>query len=717
MCRFEVAFVGAEVYRATLDAGDRPGNVGGEVIGGVVGRAVVEVFVVACVHRRAAFDQAQISVFGRRIGAGKDGGRFGRCHGVFLRQVGLRRSPVDLVVARTASDEVVLNEDVFFQIVDPKLVACAGVCGGISQKQAVAQGERAGLHAVRVLIGIYKSGQHAAAIAGGGVVVAGGVENGAAGTKPDAGTVRGAIFIKNTVFYQSTDRIKISAAALAIGGISGESTPGEGGGLIEVYAGTGTADDIAIERTIGDRACPIQVGTAAAAVCYLIAGEGTIGEGGFRGEKVRPATLVEGPVVHKSTLVEGGSRTFKIRPAARAVGGLIGGEDATGERGGRGKVRPGTLVFSPIVGEGTLGEGDGFGKVSTPAEIRITARVVGGIVAGEQAIYKHGARRSFACKKACATYLKFGDQSCPALATGDGEPIEGGVCAGKLHHLQAVVGAGIVVGGCIFIRSRAWEVAAEEVAGEDGLVGERAVGVAGAGVIGGVKSGFRAGKAAIDLHFGGDEETHYPLVTRGGGGVGGEGGGRVGAGFYPDLVADGGGAQGGGQRGGGCPTGAVATRGAGVDRIVFGGDPQDFGGAHGDGLRHIEGGQIVVCIATLGGGDGGRTFGKEPQNGVSVAVGADGCHAGCVTDVGNGQPGGCRGGQGNFGIRCAFGRQRKVDGLRAPGSTFIRPQIYRATPDTGIARRIGFDIVFRVVGGVVVYVAVIARICPCTVCY
>ena len=599
-----VAFVGAEVYHAALDAGGRAGNVGGEVIGGVVGGAVVEVGVVACVHCRAAFGQTEVGGFFGRIGAGKDDHRFGRCHGVFLRQVGLRWSPVDLVVARTASDEVVLYEDVFFQIVDPKLVACPGVCGGISKKQAVLQGERAGLHAVRVRIGIYKSGQHAAAIAGGGVVVAGGVEDGAAGTKPDAGTVRGAIFGKNTVFYQSTDRIKISTAALAIGGISGESTPGEGGGLIEVYAGTGTADDIAIERTIGDRACPIQVGTAAA-VCYLIAGEGTIGEGGSCGEKVRPATLVEGPVVHKSTLVEGGSRAGKIRPAARAVGGLIGGEDATGERGGRSKVRPGTLVFSPIVGEGTLGEGDGFGKVSTPAEIRITARVVGGIVAGEQAIYNHGARRSFACKKACPSYLKFGDQSCPALATGDGEPIEGGVCPGKLHYLQAVVGAGIVVGVCIFIRSRAGgQVIAEEVAGEDGGVGERAVGVAAAGVVGGVKSRFGAGKAAVDTDFCRDGETHFPLVFRGGGGVGGEGDGRVGAGFYPDLVADGGGAQGGGQRGGGAPGGAVAAGGA------VSGDPQDDGGAHGDGLHDGRGGQIVVCIATLGGGDGGRAFGE-----------------------------------------------------------------------------------------------------------
>ena len=107
-----------------------------------------------------------------------------------------------------------LNDHLLVQIVDPELVTCAGVCGGIAQKQAVAQGERAGLHAVRVLIGIYKSGQHAAAIAGGGVVVAGGVDDRAAGTKPDAGTVRGAIFGKNTVFYKSTDRIKISAAAV-----------------------------------------------------------------------------------------------------------------------------------------------------------------------------------------------------------------------------------------------------------------------------------------------------------------------------------------------------------------------------------------------------------------------------------------------------------------------------------------------------------------------
>ena len=92
LCRFVIAFVRAEVYRAVLDAGGRAGEVGGEVIGGVVGRAVVEVGVVACVHCRAAFRQAEVGGFFGRIGAGKDDHRFGRCHGVFLRQVG--RNPV-----------------------------------------------------------------------------------------------------------------------------------------------------------------------------------------------------------------------------------------------------------------------------------------------------------------------------------------------------------------------------------------------------------------------------------------------------------------------------------------------------------------------------------------------------------------------------------------------------------------------------------------------
>ena len=221
--------------------------------------------------------------------------------------------------------------------------------------------------------------------------------------------------------------------------------------------------------------------------------------------------------------------------------------------------------------------------------------------------------------------------------------------------------------------------------------------------------GFGACKSSIDGHAGCNGEGNVSLFV-GGGGVGGNGGGLVFAGFYPDLVAGGvGRGEGGLQVHGACP-GAGAGVGAG------GGHPKNGEVAHGDGLLHIGGG-FIGGVAALRGGNRGGAGGQYFQNKTACAIVHDGCHRRGGAGVSDWQTGGCGGGEGYFDTYHACGGEGKVGGLCAFCSTFVGTQIYCAALFSGHAGEVNSEVVVGVVGGVVVEVGVVACVHGGTVCF
>ena len=333
------------------------------------------------------------------------------------------------------------------------------------------------------------------------------MEDGAARPQPDAAAaIVGGVVGKNAVGHRGFSAHVCPAAEW--GFIAGEGTSHQRGDVIKIRpAAVVVGGRIAGEGNVGERgAGSIKITASPMSVRRVVHKSAARERGG--GIKIRPAPFFFGGIARKNIVRERGTGLLKIRPASPAACRIV-GEGNTGERGtGHLKESPAAAVCR-IAHEGNIGE-----RGIDPRKIRPAASVGGeGRVVGEGTVRHRriGTGRGKACTRR-------------PLTPADGQSIEHHIRPGDSHHPVAVVGA------CAHL------IIAVQVAGQDGGVGERAVRVAGAVVIGGgVESGFRAGKTAVDPQAFRDGEPCRAVVA----GVGG-----VGATSDPELVA---GHEGGGE--------------------------------------------------------------------------------------------------------------------------------------------------------------------------